>query len=338
MFDNRFVVRVAHQRTLQQASRAATGVIATRALGLDFHPGGQTLSFNLYDAATSWEQALHPNYTLEQAQDAAAKRVGYTSEYIASANNKIIADVSDALSRGWELELQFNPTRYWTLRATGNQEEAIDSNISGSLQNFIAARLPFWTTVRIPTERLPDGSQLPNAGALWWDLNQGSQGIPSNYYNVNVRNALLPLIAGQGKAKPQTARYSFSMVTNYQLAGLGFGDTHRWLKNMSVGGSYRWASPRAIGYLGGPADPDGLVRTLDKDRPVYGRSQSNVDLMLSYHTRLFHNKVGTRFQLNIRNVTENGRLEGVAVNPDGRPYQWRIIDPRQFIFTTTFEL
>jgi len=338
MFDNRFVVRVSHQETMQQASRAATGVIATRALGLDFHPGGQTLSFNLYDAATTWEQALHPNYTLEQAQDAAAKRIGYTSDYIASANNKVIADVSDAVSRGWELELQFNPTRYWTLRATGNQQEAIDSNISSSIQKFIADRLPIWTTVRIPTDRLPDGSQLPNAGALWWDLNQGSQGIPSNYYNVNVRNALLPLIAGQGKAKPQTARHALSLVTNYQLAGLSFGDSHHWLKNMSVGGSYRWASARAIGYLGGPPDPDGLVRTLDKNRPAYGKPQSNLDLMLSYRTRLFRDKVATRFQLNIRNVTENGRLEGVAVNPDGRPYQWRIIDPRQFIFTTTFDL
>ena len=35
---------------------------------------------------------------------------------------------------------------------------------------------------------------------------------------------------------------------------------------------------------------------------------------------------------------ENGRLQAVAVNPDGRPYAFRIIDPRQFILTTTFDL
>ena len=339
MFDNRFVVRVAHQETAQMNSRANTSVIATRALGIDFHPGGQNLSFNLFDAALGWEAALHPNFTPAQVEEAAARRIGYAPGYVASANNKVIADVSDATSKGWELELQFNPTRYWTLRATGNEQQAVDTNISATIQEFIATRLPTWTTITIPTDRLPDGSQLANAGALWWNLNQGSQGVPSNYYNANVRNALLPLIAGQGKAKPQTGRYSFNVITNFQLAGLGsLADTHRWLKNASVGGSYRWASKRAIGYLGAAPDPDGVVRTLDKDRPVYGPAQKNLDLTMSYRTRLFREKIGTRFQLNIRNVTESGHLEGVAVNPDGRPYQWRIIDPRQFIFTVTFDL
>jgi hypothetical protein len=338
MFDNRFAVRVAHQQTLQINSRANTSVIATRAQGMDFR-GSQNLSFNLYDAATGWEQQLNPNFSPEQAQDAAAKRIGYTREYIAGVTNKVIADVSDAVSKGWELELQFNPTRYWTLRATGNQQEAIDKNISSTIQEFIETRLPIWTTVRVPTARLPDGTQLPNAGELWWNLNQGSQGIPANYYNTNVRNALLPLIAGQGKAKPQAAKNSFSLITNYQLAGLGtFADSHRWLKNTTVGGSYRWSSARAIGYLAGAPDADGVVRTLDKEKPVYGKPTTSLDVNLSYRTRLFSNKIGTRFQLNVRNVTESGRLLGVSVNPDGRPFQYRIIDPRQFIFTTTFDL
>ena len=43
-------------------------------------------------------------------------------------------------------------------------------------------------------------------------------------------------------------------------------------------------------------------------------------------------------QLNVRNVFENGRLQPVAVNPDGRPYAYRIIDPRQFIISTSFDL
>jgi len=42
--------------------------------------------------------------------------------------------------------------------------------------------------------------------------------------------------------------------------------------------------------------------------------------------------------LNIRNATESGHLQGVAINPDGKFYSYRIIDPRQFIFTTTFDL
>ena len=42
--------------------------------------------------------------------------------------------------------------------------------------------------------------------------------------------------------------------------------------------------------------------------------------------------------INVRNLFENGRLQTVAVNPDGTPYAFRIIDPRQFILSATFNL
>jgi hypothetical protein len=43
-------------------------------------------------------------------------------------------------------------------------------------------------------------------------------------------------------------------------------------------------------------------------------------------------------QPNARNVTDTGSLSGVAVNPDGQYWQYRIIDARQFVFTTTFRM
>ena len=108
--------------------------------------------------------------------------------------------------------------------------------------------------------------------------------------------------------------------------------------NASVGGSYRISSQAAIGYLGAAPEADGVVRALDKNKPVFDKPTGNLDLNLSYRTRLFSSKIGTRFQLNVRNATEGGRLQGVAVNPNGQFYSYRIIDPRQVIFTTTFDL
>jgi hypothetical protein len=35
---------------------------------------------------------------------------------------------------------------------------------------------------------------------------------------------------------------------------------------------------------------------------------------------------------------ESGRLQPIAVNPDGVPYAYRIIDPRQFILSASFDL
>lgn len=131
--DNTFAVRVTHQETLQVHTRAGTGVIATRALAMDFDNSGQNLTFGFFDLATSLAQPINPTRTLAQAQEVAAKQIGYNTDYINSASGKSIADASDAASRGWELELQFNPTRYLTLKVTGNQRKP-STPISRSLR------------------------------------------------------------------------------------------------------------------------------------------------------------------------------------------------------------
>ncbi|MBI5770591.1 MAG: hypothetical protein HZA93_22630 [Verrucomicrobia bacterium] len=339
MFDNRFAVALKHHETVQVNTRSGIGVVATRALAIDFDNSGQNLSFGLYDLATSWYQQINPALSLAQAQDRAAALIGQTTAYINSVAGRSISDANDALSRGWELELQFNPSRFWTIKATGTQGEAIDSNISVFMQKFVDERLPFWTTVRIPTDPLPGGGQLAGAGQLWWTTSTGSNGQPVNYFTTNVATPLGQANANSGKRKPQFREYSFNVISNFQLGGLGsFAESHPWLKNASVGGAYRWSSKAAIGYLAAAPDADGVVRRLDKNKPFFDDPTGNLDLNASYRTRLFRNKVGVRFQLNVRNATESGRLQGVAINPNGQFYSYRIIDPRQFIFTTTFDL
>jgi hypothetical protein len=48
--------------------------------------------------------------------------------------------------------------------------------------------------------------------------------------------------------------------------------------------------------------------------------------------------VRCRLQVNVKNIFEGGRLQAVAMNPDGTPYAFRIVDPRQFLFSATFDL
>jgi TonB-dependent Receptor Plug Domain len=327
----KFSLRLTHQETIQLNTRAGTGTIATRVLGMDFHPGGQNLTFNLFDAEsnplTGWQVQLHPEYTAQQALEEGAKAIGYTLDYINNAANKSFGDASNATSKGWELEVQFNPNRYWTNKITGNQQVAIDSNISTFIQKYINQRLPIWTTIKAPD------------GSLWWDTTQGSNGTPHNYYTINIQSPLNLAITTQGKKKPQTREYTLNYLTAYQLAGLGgLASDHTWIKNMSVGGSYRWSSQGAIGYLAGAPDSDGVVRNLDGTKPVYDKARDSASVFTKYRTKLFHNRIGTTFQLNVNNVTESGRLQPVAVNPDGTPWNYRIIDPRQYIFSVSFDL
>lgn len=323
--DDKLELRIRHYDTLQIHSRSTLGTIATRAVGMDFLGAGQTISFNLYAEAQSWMTTLHPTFTPQQINDAAAQYAGFTSDYIASVQGKTISDINDAESKGYEFELNYNPTRNWTLKIAGAEQKAFDSNLSAYLQQYIAQRLPVWMNVVDPVNNV-----------LWWNESQGSQGIPSAYYVANVQAPLALAITNQGKAKPQTREYSMNLTTNYHLVGIA--PEGSWLRNVSVGGSYRWASRAAIGYLAGAPDADGVVRTLDRNRIVYDKPMDNIDLLLTYNFRMFRDRIRARVQLNVRNVTENGHLQPIGVNPDGQIWRYRIVDPRQFIFSTSFDL
>ena len=336
MFDGKFNVRVTRQESLQNNTRSGIGVVATRALSIDHDVPGQNQPFDLYQSFRDWyggTAGLRPDWTPAEVDAFAAKSIGYTVDYINGFAGKSISDTSDATSKGWELELQFNPTRNFTLKLTGAQQIAIDSNVSESIQQYIALRRPLWESVRVPTALRPDGTQLPNAGLLWWNLNNNQA---QNYFIGNVESPVNLAITTQGKRKPQIREYSFTGTTKYDLAGIAGG--HKWLRNASIGGSYRWASKNAVGYYAGAADPDGVVRRLDRTRPFFDKPVGTANLLTTYRTKLFNNRVNTTFQLNVNNITESGHLQGVGVNPDGKFWQYRIVDPRQYIFQVRFDL
>lgn len=81
-----------------------------------------------------------------------------------------------------------------------------------------------------------------------------------------------------------------------------------------------------------------MIRSLDKNKPVYDKARAYFDFFASYGFRFHNNKIRGNVQLNVRNAFEGGRLQAIGVNPNGQPYNFRIIDPRQFILTTTFDL
>ncbi|HET7536193.1 MAG TPA: hypothetical protein VFJ90_07055, partial [Candidatus Didemnitutus sp.] len=63
-----------------------------------------------------------------------------------------------------------------------------------------------------------------------------------------------------------------------------------------------------------------------------------VDAFVSYHTKLWSDKVGTTIQVNVRNIAEGGRLQPIGAFPDGTPNAYRIVDPRQYFVTVSFDL
>ena len=155
--------------------------------------------------------------------------------------------------------------------------------------------------------------------------------MPRDFYTGNVSAPFKLAIANSGKPRTQVREWRFNGITNYTF-------TQGRLKNASIGGGFRWEDKAAIGFRGAAPEADGVIRSLDGNKPIYDKSRYYVDLSAGYNLRLLDNKVRARIQLNVRNVFEKGRLQPIAVNPDGSAYAFRIIDPRMFILTTTFDL
>lgn len=137
----------------------------------------------------------------------------------------------------------------------------------------------------------------------------------------------------EGQAAPGQRRYRASFLTNYSFEGDRF-------RGFFVGGSQRWEDRAVIGYFGRAsgtnANPD-LLDVSDVSRPIYDDANWYTDLWIGYTRRIMNDKVRMKLQLNVNDVFESGGLRAVGVNYDGSPYAFRIIDPRQFILTASFD-
>ena len=249
---------------------------------------------------------------------------GADYDYLRSHINREHGDASNSYSRGKEVEITYNPTKYWRMKLTASQSTPLNGIMSPAVQEYIASRMPVWTTIKDPV-----------TGNPWWTTPEDQGTIPSTFYINNVLANLKLAVALQGKRRTQTAEYQASFVTNYDLAGL---TSNRWFSPLTVGGAVHWRDQASIGFLGAAADPDGVVREYDPNKPVWEKGETTVDLSAKYKLKLFNDKVRATVQLNVNNVFEDGQLKPIAVNPDGTPWAFRIVDPRQFILSVTFDL
>ena len=329
-FDGRLSFRLGKYETTQLNARGTIGTIATRARTIDVGSGGGN-AFTLFSRANGWATTLHPEWSAAQTTDYVNKTLGMSQDYVTFLQTASLNDINDAMSKGYELEVNYNPTRFWTMKFTGSKQAAVDTNMSPAVQAYIDSRYALWTTIEDPTSAIDPAT---GKRQLWWNQAVGGN-QPNSYFVGNVLSPLKLAQATAGKRKPQTREYSFNAFTSFRFAGV---TENPRLKPLSVGGALRWADKAAIGYYGAAPDADGAIRSLDKTRPIYDKALAHVDLNASYDLKLFRNKVRTRVQLNIRNVGENTHLQRIAVNPDGNPWNYRIVDPTQYILTTTFDL
>jgi hypothetical protein len=254
-------------------------------------------------------------------------------------------------ARGYEAEVNYNPTRNWTMRFTFGRQDTKYSNVLREFDAWHAERDPIWQNAKAASFLLPQYQQFTtytNSGGRFVDLtnfwtshgftsditqdNQNGWTNVENYYNSVVTPQVAVGRDLNGQSAPGQRKYRGAITTNYTF------DEGR-LNGFSVGGSQRWESKSVIGYYGKASGLNGstLLDVSDITRPIYDDDNSYTDLWFAYSRRILNDKVRWKLQLNIANVFENGGLQAVGVNYDGSPYAFRIVDPRQFILTSSFD-
>jgi outer membrane receptor protein involved in Fe transport len=312
---NRFEVK----RIKTRNGDAAT--IAQRTLNMDL---SSNAAYQLEDNARAWVTAANPTWTAAQIQAEVARQTGLSIE---EQNELAIPDpgisaTQDVESRGTEVELNLNPTRFWTLQSSFTETETTNTNVSSTTTDWIAHRMPIWTTI-VDTR----------TNTRWWTTPYGGT-TPEQAFQNNVMTPLKIILQQQGKANPQIRKYRARFSTNLRLDGF---TQHRWLRNFNVGGALRWESKGGIGYYGVQQLPASIT-DLDPNRPIYDKAHLYADAFVGYRTKLFAKKIGTTVQLNVRNLGENGRLQPIGAYPDGTPLAYRIVDPALYILQLKFDL
>jgi hypothetical protein len=322
LFNNKLYVRVNQYKTLSLDKRGGqTQSFAVRARNIDFN-----YDYSLKAKAEDWYEAEAAaqgiTLTTEQLNQKVAALMQLPVEFLEPLKYGTNA-VEDVVAEGTEIELHYNPTNYWTLKLIVTKSESRFDNMSPEVNQWIAEREKVWASIIDPQLGVP------------WFTNRYITGqSPKEYHDQYVVAPLKLAQALAGKSLPQIRKYRANMSTSVRLAGL---TDQKYLKRFTVGGALRWEDKGAIGYYGVQTLPN-LVTDYDPNRPIYDKGNLNVDAFLSYRTRLFSDKVSASFQLNVRNLNEGGRLQPIAVDPDGTPSSYRIVAPRQFILQASFDL
>ena len=325
LFGGKLIIRATQHKTEQLGTCTSTLIATVRRL--DIWDGTTSRPFGLNLRARDWIRNANPGFTEAQLDQAVADTMKMSVDQVKALEDTTLqlADWNDVTSKGKEVEIAYNPTHYWTVKLNLAEQKTINTAPSDSLTRWVDERMPVWEDIIDADTNQP-----------WFTspYQSGSSVTAQSYLDGNFTSQFKVARARIGKSLPQVRKYRVNLLTNFRLSGV---TDHRILRRFIMGGALRWRDKGAIGYYGVQQLPD-VILDLDPSRPIWDKARLEADAFIAYRTRLLSDKIGATFQLNVRNIQESGRLEPITAFPDGTPYGLRIIDPRQFILTVTFDL
>ncbi len=264
----------------------------------------------------AYEATLGPNTQAEGARTVPVQNnaafvptVASLASYTATAPSGLTV-TSDSQSKGYEFEFTANPLPNWRLTFNASETTAIRTNVGGATLDALVAMMDTAMAGVAGDMRQFNGNYVA-----------GNE-IRQNWASWRGSYTLLKL--QEGSDAPELRKWRYNFITNYTF-------THGALKNVGVGGAYRWQDKVVIGY---PVIPGANGQaSFDLSKPYYGPSEDGVDLWVSYERKLTA-KLNWKIQLNVTNVGQGNHLIPTSVEPDGTTWAGVRIAPVQEWYLT----
>jgi hypothetical protein len=345
LLDRKFELRATHYETGATLARdtstsSTTGQINDRVEGIIeamYTPGGffeQRWGTNY--AANGISESIHQNYlSAKNALDTWMQTPGAQdwfktfrynittltdgSKLVDGRDNRSdVVNTTDFISKGWEFEAVFNPTRSWQLALNGAQQTSVTFNSSReSYEVLYDVFDPLFSGPFANISRVVSPSDDPDAITFYQDA------VGTAYIGPNRAKAMENTIA------PEVRAWRWNAVTRYTFLG-------GWFKGLTVGGSVRWEDKVAIGYPYIRTAETGTTPVLDVQHPYYGPKQTTFDAFLRY-SRELGDRVKWTIQLNIKNIGVGNEIIPTYANPDGSYASFRIREPQSWAISNSFD-
>jgi outer membrane receptor protein involved in Fe transport len=243
-------------------------------------------------------------FDFQLTKDAAGNVTGVTDQ---SRDGEIIQTES-TVSKGYELELTYNPTANWRIAVNGSKESVVTSDADADAFLFLQQLDP-----------ILNGA----AGQVWVNGQHTTWLQNANTFINTVTNAVY---ADGEPANPELRKYHAALITNYTF-------TEGPLKGLGVGGGIRYQGKILLGT--------GYEHSATGDIPDYsilywGPSLVNYDGWVSYRMPRISRRVDWDVQLNLTNIGVGKKLIATAAQPDGTIATYRIAEPMTWTVRNTF--
>ncbi len=213
----------------------------------------------------------------------------------------------DTLSKGYEAELTYQPTKNWNITINFTKTHAFREAIDPTSIAFMSAQTAFF-------------NNTPGGQLRWWyagdttmSVGQWNQSLVAGY--TLEQNEL-------GHQVPEMSPWRLNMVSTYRI-------DHGFAKGLYFGGGFREEAGRIVGYHfnsnfvnATTTDPSYAnvafltLGGLDVNAPFVSKNEWHFDAWLGYSKKLSRT-VDWNIQLNAKNVGEHDRLYTGRINPDG---------------------